>query len=148
RKGRVTFDDLQKYVREEVADRVHALFPEQKPDQFPNVKGDFAGKPLVLLTLSVPKTGTTSPATPKASKMRTTDKLAVTQAGQEWDDNSLKMKFCWCPAGRFTMGSPKDEKDRGFNEDQVSVTISRGFWLGKYELTQAEWEKIMGTSLR
>jgi hypothetical protein len=51
KKGRVTFDDLQKYVREEVPDKVHALFPDQKPDQAPNVKGEFTGKPLVLLTL-------------------------------------------------------------------------------------------------
>src|SRR5205823_14819756 len=74
--------------------------------------------------------------------------FAGAKAGQEWSDNGLKMKFCWCPAGKFTMGSPKDEKDRFDDENQVSVTISRGFWLGKYEATQAEWEKIMGTSLR
>src|SRR5262245_51020450 len=74
--------------------------------------------------------------------------FAGTKAGQEWSDNGLKMKFCWCPAGRFTMGSPKEEKDRHDGEDQVPVTISRGFWLGKYETTQGEWEKTMGTSIR
>jgi formylglycine-generating enzyme required for sulfatase activity len=75
-------------------------------------------------------------------------KFAGTRAGQEWDGNGLKMKFCWCPAGKLTMGSPGGEKDRDEDEDQFSVTISRGFWLGKYELTQREWEPVMGTSLR
>jgi hypothetical protein len=51
RQGRVTFDDLAKYVRQEVPDRVHELFPEQKPDQSPNVKADLAGRPPLLLTL-------------------------------------------------------------------------------------------------
>src|SRR5262245_65164824 len=79
---------------------------------------------------------------------KTVEGFAGTKAGQEWSDNGLKMKFCWCPAGKFTMGSPKDEKDRGADEDQVSVTISRGFWLGKYEVTQGGWGKIMGTTIR
>jgi formylglycine-generating enzyme required for sulfatase activity len=30
------------------------------------------------------------------------------QPGQERDDNGLKMRFCWCPPGTFTMGSPAD----------------------------------------
>ena len=54
-----------------------------------------------------------------------------TKAGQAWDGNALKMRFCWCPAGKFTMGSPKNEKDRYDDEDQVSVTLTRGFWLGR-----------------
>src|SRR5262245_48026057 len=84
-------------------------------------------------------------ATTNGSQLRAEDKgkkdapvVAGTKAGQEWAENGLKMKFCWCPAGKFTMGSPKGEKGRSGDEDQVSVTLSRGFWLGKYELTQGE----------
>ena len=58
--------------------------------------------------------------------------------------NSIGMKFCWCPPGKFMMGSPKMEVDRDDNEDQVEVTLTQGFWLGKYEVTQAEYEKVMG----
>ena len=67
------------------------------------------------------------------------------KSGQEWNDNSLKMKFCWCMPGKFTMGSPKEEKESWGNEDQVSVTLTRGFWLGKYEATQAQWKAVIGT---
>ncbi|MFN5529452.1 MAG: protein kinase domain-containing protein, partial [Planctomycetaceae bacterium] len=41
------------------------------------------------------------------------------QAGEERDDNGLKMKFVWCPPGQFTMGSPETEQGRGDDEDQV-----------------------------
>jgi formylglycine-generating enzyme required for sulfatase activity len=137
KKGRVTFDGLQSYVREEVPDKVHGLFPDQKPDQKPNVSGTFEGKPLVLLTLS-------TSATAPPQTVPKTDKFAGSKAGEEWSDNGLKMKFCWCPSGRFTMGSPRDEKDRQDPEDQVQVTLSQGFWLGKYEVTQKEYEDWVG----
>ena len=43
------------------------------------------------------------------------------------------------------MGSPWLEKGRISNEDQVEVTLSRGFWCGKYQVTQREWELVIGT---
>jgi formylglycine-generating enzyme required for sulfatase activity len=54
------------------------------------------------------------------------------------------MKLDWCPPGSFTMGSPKSERGHVDNEDQVSVTLTKGFWLGKYEVTQEEYVRIMG----
>lgn len=62
------------------------------------------------------------------------------------DDNALKMKLVWCPPGEFMMGSPKSEKDRRDDEDQVQVTLTQGFWLGKYEVTQSEWQVVMNTA--
>ena len=59
--------------------------------------------------------------------------------------NSIGMKFCWCPPGTFIMGSPETETGRKMVENQVEVTLSQGFWLGKYEVTQQEWERVMGT---
>ena len=53
--------------------------------------------------------------------------------------------MCWIPAGSFNMGSPGNEQDRDGDEDPVHrVTLSEGFWLGKYEVTQAQWEAVMG----
>ncbi|TAE75229.1 MAG: formylglycine-generating enzyme family protein [Verrucomicrobia bacterium] len=54
------------------------------------------------------------------------------------------MSFCWCPAGEFLMGSPESEDDRGDDEDQVKVTLSKGFWMAKTEVTQTQWEAVMG----
>ena len=56
------------------------------------------------------------------------------------------MAFVWIPAGRFRMGSPSGEQDRNSHEGPLhEVEISRGFWLGTYEVTQEQWEAVMGT---
>jgi formylglycine-generating enzyme len=54
------------------------------------------------------------------------------------------IKLCWCPPGRFIMGSPPDEPERRPGEDQVEVTLSKGFWMATYETTQGEWKRIVG----
>jgi formylglycine-generating enzyme required for sulfatase activity len=51
----------------------------------------------------------------------------------------------WIDSGTFTMGSPALEQDRSSNEGpQTIVTISRGFWIGRYEVTQGEYVAMMG----
>ncbi len=52
--------------------------------------------------------------------------------------------LCWCPPGQFTMGSPPGEPERRPGETQVEVTISRGFWMSKYEATQGDWRRAVG----
>jgi formylglycine-generating enzyme required for sulfatase activity len=74
--------------------------------------------------------------------------LEGTKAGELREDNGLKMKFRWCPPGRFRMGSPPGEPDRQDNEGPVEVTLSRGFWMGQNEVTQSQWQAVMGTTLR
>ena len=54
------------------------------------------------------------------------------------------VKLCWCPPGKFTMGSPPGEPERRPGEDQVEVTLTKGFWTGKYEVTQGEWKRVVG----
>ncbi len=61
------------------------------------------------------------------------------------DDNSLQLNLAWCPRGSFRMGSPRDETGRQGDEDQVDVTLTRGFWLGQTEVTQGQWKSLMGT---
>ena len=53
----------------------------------------------------------------------------------------------WISPGTFTMGSPPDEADRGETEGpQTVVTVSRGFWMGKFEVTQGDYEAVMGAN--
>ena len=55
--------------------------------------------------------------------------------------------MCWIPAGSFDMGSPNGEQDRDGDEGPVHrVTFAAGFWLGKYEVTQGQWEAVMGNN--
>jgi formylglycine-generating enzyme required for sulfatase activity len=79
--------------------------------------------------------------------------FAGKKPGEEWSANGLGMRFCWCPAGAFIMGSPKDEPERElgyskFSEDQVPVKLMKGFWLAKYETTQELWGRVMVTTLK
>lgn len=54
------------------------------------------------------------------------------------------VKLCWCTPGKFTMGSPKSEPERRPGEDQVEVTLTRGFWMAKFETTQGLWKRVAG----
>ena len=61
--------------------------------------------------------------------------------------NGIEYAFRWCPAGSFLMGSPSSESNRGSDETQHRVTLTRGFWMLETEVTQAMWESVMGTSI-
>ncbi len=54
------------------------------------------------------------------------------------------MRFRWCPPGRFVMGSPSGEPGRQWWEVPHAVTLTSGFWMSETEVTQAQWEQIMG----
>src|ERR1700720_2386912 len=68
--------------------------------------------------------------------------LTELKAGDEREVAGVKL--CWCPPGKFTMGSPPNEPERRPGEDQVEVTLSGGFWAGKYEVTQGDWKRVIG----
>ena len=53
----------------------------------------------------------------------------------------VTLDLVWIPPGEFMMGSPDDEHGTRCGEGPVhKVRITRGFWMGKYPVTQAQWE--------
>lgn len=58
--------------------------------------------------------------------------------------NSLGMKLMLIPPGEFQMGSPADEAEHSSDESQHHVRLTQPYYLGKFEVTQAEYEKVMG----
>src|SRR5580658_652881 len=60
--------------------------------------------------------------------------------------NSIGMKFVWIPPGTFMMGSPTSEAKRGGDEIQHKVTLTKGFYMGAYTVTQEEWQEVMGNN--
>ncbi|MCP5228584.1 MAG: formylglycine-generating enzyme family protein [Candidatus Accumulibacter sp.] len=58
----------------------------------------------------------------------------------------VSQRFRWLTPGRFLMGSPTDEAERGGNEAQHEVTLSRGFWLADTACTQALWQAVTGAN--
>jgi formylglycine-generating enzyme required for sulfatase activity len=61
----------------------------------------------------------------------------------------VEMELVHIPAGTFQMGSPSGERGRlsPGDEDLHQVTLTRGYYLGKYEVTQGQWEAVMGTPM-
>jgi formylglycine-generating enzyme required for sulfatase activity len=53
----------------------------------------------------------------------------------------MKWRFHYCPAGAFTMGTPRSD-----DEQPHPVTLSQGFWMGETEVTQEQWEAVMGNN--
>jgi formylglycine-generating enzyme required for sulfatase activity len=69
--------------------------------------------------------------------------------------SGVNMRMCWCPPGDFIMGSPEPEQDMidygigtdvFHDENQVEVSLTRGFWMGKTAVTQEQWEAVMGSN--
>jgi len=59
----------------------------------------------------------------------------------------LTLELIWVPPGAFMMGSPTGEPDRNKAEGpQTRVTLTKGFWLGKTEITQAQYQAVMGSN--
>lgn len=55
----------------------------------------------------------------------------------------LKLEMVLIPAGKFIMGTPKKKADND-DENQHAVTLTKPFYLGKYEVSQDQWENVMG----
>jgi sulfatase modifying factor 1 len=50
------------------------------------------------------------------------------------------------PAGKFKMGCPTSEKDYLTGENPHEVTLTNSFYMGKYEVTQEQWQAVMGNN--
>jgi len=61
--------------------------------------------------------------------------------------SGVTMEFVYIPSGEFMMGSPLDEKRRDSDEGpQHRVNISEGFWMGVYEVTNAQYQQFVKES--
>ncbi len=67
------------------------------------------------------------------------------QAGDTWTEPVTGMEFVWIPPGNFIMGSPNDSGGKE-EHPQHEVTLTKGFWMGKYEVTQGQWKQIMNNT--
>ena len=56
----------------------------------------------------------------------------------------VKLEMVLIPAGKFKMGSPESEMGHSKAETQHEVTLTKPFYMGKYEVTQEQWESVMG----
>lgn len=69
-------------------------------------------------------------------------KLGEPVPGTAWVEPSTGMQFVWVPSGCFDMGSNTGDDD----QRPAHRVCVKGFWLGKYEVTQAEYEQVVGSN--
>lgn len=91
---------------------------------------------------SVVDNGTGDPTTiaMQGRKCVAAEEITITLPG------GVPMDLVHIPAGTFEMGSPTDERGRSDKEDLHQVTLTQGYYFGKYEVTQAQWQAVMGTN--
>jgi formylglycine-generating enzyme required for sulfatase activity len=90
-----------------------------------------------------PTAAGTSNFTVKAANTAGSDtkQLSITIDGQKPEIEGM----VWIQGGTFTMGSPANEPGHWDQEIQHSVTLT-GFYMGKYPVTQAQYQAIMGSN--
>ena len=86
-----------------------------------------------------------------AEEAKTTQKELAKSLGKLMDTKidlgrGVKLEMVLIPAGKFMMGSPESEVGRRENEMQHEVTLTKPFYMGKYEVTQDQWQAVMGNN--
>jgi len=71
---------------------------------------------------------------------------APPQPGSVWREPITGMEFVWVPGGTFEMGCGSWDRDCSGDEKPAHQVTVSGFWLGKTEVTQGQWTRIMGSN--
>lgn len=72
--------------------------------------------------------------------------FAEPEAGDIWTEPNTGIKFVYVPGGCYQMGCGSWTYNCKENEKPVHEVCVDGFWIGKYEVTQGQWKKIMGNN--
>ncbi|CAK8718780.1 MAG: Formylglycine-generating enzyme, required for sulfatase activity, contains SUMF1/FGE domain [Candidatus Electronema aureum] len=81
-----------------------------------------------------------------SAEMKAEEEAATRKQGDITVDDFTGMKLAYVPGGCFNMGSPPNEEGRGEDEGPVHKVCVDSFWMGQFEVTQGQWEKIMGAN--
>jgi sulfatase modifying factor 1 len=160
RNGDITWDDLGLYVRRRVPAKVRELFGADGGVQNPNLISNISGEPAVLARVA-PKLETTRTRGPKLlqAPFDANSARAARSASARYyrvdpeRTNTVGMTMILIPPGQFAMGSPEgpDELKKAFpheippgDEQPVhTVTISKPFYLAKYEVTKGQFKRFI-----
>jgi formylglycine-generating enzyme required for sulfatase activity len=113
--------------------------------------GNLTASVTVTGTVDIKTTGTyllTYSVADAAGNTATANRTVTVVGNRSVDLNAtVAMDMLWCSPGTFTMGSPTTETGRQSDrEDEHNVSLTQGFYLGKYEVTQAQYEAVIGTN--
>ncbi|HSB08580.1 MAG TPA: SUMF1/EgtB/PvdO family nonheme iron enzyme [Blastocatellia bacterium] len=142
-RGEVTMSGLVSYLQEKVPKRVlQDLGQEKKQRPWAQIEG-YRADELVIAITDRAATGkhktvtTTEPISPENAKQENVDVQTYTEIA-----GGAAIEMIRVPSGKFNMGSPDSEAGRlGDEGPQRQVSVS-SFYMGKFEVTQAEWRAV------
>jgi formylglycine-generating enzyme required for sulfatase activity len=133
--GAVTFESLATHVRKRVSRSVKLVYGAEGGEQRPNLISNLSGEPVAL---AISRLG---PSTMQRARSMIPDlspKLVT---------NSIGIKLALIPAGEFLMGRANAAAGANDSEKpQHRVRITNPFYLGVHEVTQEQFEHVMGTN--
>jgi formylglycine-generating enzyme required for sulfatase activity len=120
---------------------------KQTPWEVSSLTGDFyfAGKQTQTTVTPFSKltsNNSRKPHPPSQQIVATNNRNIPVQSKTRWTDPTTGMEFLWVPEGCFTMGNKHGEPD----EAPAHKACLDGFWLGKFEVTQNQWETVIKDS--
>jgi formylglycine-generating enzyme required for sulfatase activity len=86
------------------------------------------------------------PATPSMEARVKPPSTTTTPARREWKDPATGMEFVWVEGGTYRMGCGPEAAGCPSNEAPDHEVAVSGFWIGKYTVTQCQWQKVMGNN--
>lgn len=86
------------------------------------------------------------PAKPATDTRSKVPSASTGSKPREWKDPVTGMEFVWVEGGTFTMGCGAWSGDCKSNESPEHEVTVGGFWIGKYTVTQGQWQKVMGNN--
>lgn len=125
RDGIVDSDEVYRFVHDDVTEAARAIGREQTPVRI--LGEDVTG----ILALA---------------RVAGEAAMVKTMEAGERVRNSVGMELVLLMPGGVTLGSPDDEAERNDDERPLPAAVGRPFFLGRTEVTQAQWERVMGSN--
>jgi formylglycine-generating enzyme required for sulfatase activity len=103
-----------------------------------------AQQPKAVSSSTPPSVNAADERTRQSAASAGSQDLRGSQVGHPWTVPDLNLELAYIRPGAFTIGSPDSEKGRYKNESPTTrVTLTKGYWLGKTEVTQGQWTLLM-----
>ncbi len=107
---------------------------------------------IACITMSVPAKADVSMSSdcPAEQIAEAQQPVTGTPVGQDFVETAagLNMKMVWVEGGDFLMGGTSEQGSDAENDEQVIRRVKlNSYYIGECEITQAQWEKVMGTSI-
>jgi formylglycine-generating enzyme required for sulfatase activity len=139
--------ELPKEVSKEIQDIIYRALEKDLTKRYQSAEEmrlELEKAERILATKSLLKTYSFETITLDSYAKVVERKIGQAQYYEEDLGSGVKLEMVRIPAGTFMMGSPEGE---GYKDEKPQHKVTVGeFYIGKYEITQEQWERIMGSN--